>query len=81
MNKHLLSNTNDEELDNNKEVAYLLKILPSTLKTPLIKFMYQDIIDMNPFFQNREDNFYERYLEEVQITRFDKGDVIAKAGN
>ena len=37
ISSHLTSNTKDEELDNNEEVAYLLKILPSTLKTPLIK--------------------------------------------
>ena len=62
-------------------MSYLLKILPSTLKTQLAKFLYQDAIMMNRFLQDRDDNFYSKYLEELKTQRFMKNDVISKAGN
>jgi CRP-like cAMP-binding protein len=62
-------------------MSYLLKILPSTLKTQLAKFLYQDAILVNRFLQDRDDNFYSKYLEELKSERFVKGDVISKIGN
>jgi|TARA_B110000285_G_C15076784_1_gene591206 CRP-like cAMP-binding protein len=62
-------------------MSYLLKILPSTLKTQLAKFLYQDAILVNRFLQDRDDNFYSKYLEELKQERFVKGDVISKIGN
>lgn len=62
-------------------MSYLLKILPSTLKTQLAKFLYQNAILVNKFLQDRDDNFYSKYLEEMQNQKFVKGDVIAKIGN
>ena len=61
-------------------MSYLLKILPSTLKTQLAKFLYQDAILVNRFLQDRDDNFYSKYLEELRADRFNKGDTIAKSG-
>ena len=69
------------ELETNQEMSYLLKILPSTLKTQLAKFLYQDAILVNRFLQDRDDNFYSKYLEELKQERFVKGDVISKIGN
>jgi CRP-like cAMP-binding protein len=71
----------DLEIETNQEMSYLLKILPSTLKTQLSKFLYQDAINVNRFLEDRDDNFYSRYLEELKTERFVKGDVIAKKGN
>ena len=71
----------DLELETNQEMSYLLKILPSTLKTQLAKFLYQDAITVNRFLQDRDDNFYSKYLEELKSERFVKGDVISKIGN
>ena len=62
-------------------MSYLLKILPSTLKTQLAIYLYQDAIIVNRFLQKRDDNFYSKYLEELKTQRFAKGDVIAKTGN
>ena len=39
----------DLEIETNQEMSYLLKILPSTLKTQLAKFLYQDAITVNRF--------------------------------
>jgi len=62
-------------------MSYMLKILPSTLKTQLAKFLYQDAILVNRFLQDRDDNFYSKYLEELKSDRFNRGDTIAKTGN
>mmetsp|Transcript_5915 Transcript_5915/g.10087 ORF Transcript_5915/g.10087 Transcript_5915/m.10087 type:complete len:219 (+) Transcript_5915:144-800(+) len=62
-------------------MSYLLKILPSTLKTQLAKFLYNDAIQVNRFLEDRDDNFYSKYLEELKSERFVKGDMIAKSGN
>lgn len=43
--------------------------------------MYQDAILANRFLQERDDNFYNKYLEELKTQRFVKNDVIAKTGN
>lgn len=76
------SNYNPEiELETNQEMSTLLKILPSTLKTQLAKFLYQDAILVNRFLQDRDDNFYCKYLEELKSEKFNRGDTIAKAGN
>ena len=67
--------------ETNQEMSYLLKILPSTLKTQLAKFLYQDAILANRFLQDRDDNFYNKYLEELKTAKFVKNDVITKIGN
>ena len=71
----------DIEYETNQEMSYLLKILPSTLKTQLAKFLYQEAIFVNRFLQDRDDNFYSKYLEELKTQRFVKNDVISKSGN
>ena len=68
-------------METNQEMSYLLKILPSTLKTQLAIFLYQDAIFVNRFLQDRDDKFYSKYLEELKSQRFVQGDVIAKTGN
>ena len=62
-------------------MSYLLKILPSSLKTQLAKFVYQDAILVNKFLQDRDENFYCKYLEELLPDHFNRGQSIAKAGN
>jgi hypothetical protein len=62
-------------------MSYLLKILPSTIKTQLAKFMYADAIFIHRFLQDRDDNFYAKYLEELTSEKFSKGSIIAKAGS
>jgi hypothetical protein len=71
----------DLEIETNQEMSYLLKILPSTLKTQLAKFLYQDAIKVHRFLDDRDDNFYSRYLEDLKSDRFVKDDIIAKKGN
>jgi len=39
----------EQEFETNQEMSYLLKILPSTLKTQLAKFIYADAIVVNKF--------------------------------
>ena len=62
-------------------MSYLLKILPITLKTQLAKFLYQDAIQLHRFLQFREDNFYSKYLEELDPDHFKQGDIISKQGS
>ena len=62
-------------------MSYLLKILPPTLKVQLAVFLYNDAIQIQRFLQNRDDNFYEMYLEELQSQKFNEGDIISKIGN
>ena len=43
------SNNLELEVETNQEMSYLLKILPSTLKTQLAKFLYNDVIFVHRF--------------------------------
>lgn len=70
----------DTHLENNKEMSLILKALPSSLKTHMAKFMYQDAILIHRFLQDRDDAFYSHYLEELQVERFSQSDLIAQAG-
>lgn len=62
-------------------MSYLLKILPITLKTQLAKFLYEDAIKIHRFLQDRDDNFYSKYLEELEADKFKKGDIISREGS
>ena len=62
-------------------MSYMLKVLPSTLKSELAQVLYKDALLVNNFLRNRDDNFYAKYLEELKTERFSKGDIIAKSGN
>ena len=53
------------DIEANEEISYLLKVLPSSLKTKLAKFMYYDVINIHKFLQDRDDDFYSKYLEEL----------------
>ena len=76
------SNYNSElELETNQEMSYMLKVLPSTLKSELAQVLYKDALFVNNFLKDRDDNFYSKYLEELKSERFNRGDIIAKAGN
>lgn len=74
-------NKNELEVETNQEMSYLLQLLPSTLKTQLAKFLYMDAIVTNRFLQNRDDNFYSKYLEELQSEKFNANDLICKQGS
>lgn len=75
------NNHNTElEIQTTEEMDYLLKILPTTLKTQLAKFLYQDAILTNKLLQFRDDHFYSKYLEELKTERFNQGDPVTKAG-
>lgn len=67
-------------METNQEMSYMLKILPSTLKTQLAKFLYQEAILVNKFLNDRDDNFYSKYLEELKSQRFIIGDYLTRAG-
>ena len=69
------------EMETNQEISYLLQLLPSTLKTQLAKFLYMEAIETNRFLQNRDDNFYSKYLEELQSEKFNANDLICKQGS
>lgn len=71
----------EQEIETNQEMAYLLKILPSTLKSQLAKFLYQEAIMVNRLLQDRDDSFYVKYLEELKSDRFNRGDIIARKGD
>ena len=62
-------------------MSIILKALPSSLKTHLAKFMYQDAILVHKFFQRRDDNFYSKHLEDLQVDKYNQGDLIAKQGS
>ena len=68
------------EVETNQEMSYLLKILPSTLKTKLAKFMYYDVINVFKFLQDREDDFYSKFLEELEHKKFSKSDTLSAVG-
>ena len=62
-------------------MSFLLKILPVELKTDLSKFFYSKAISCHRFLQNRDDQFYAKYLEELKDEQFNAGGIIAKEGN
>lgn len=62
-------------------MSYLLKVLPNTLKVQLAKFLYADAIYIHRFLQDRDDNFYAKYLEELASEKYNKGDYLIKKGN
>jgi len=64
----------------NKEMSYLLKILPPTHKTNLAKFLYKDAISMTRILQDRDDNFYSKYLDQLNVQNFFKDELIAMKG-
>lgn len=70
----------DNQLENNKEMSLILKALPSSLKTHMAKFMYQDAIMIHRFLQDRDDAFYSHFLEELKVDRFTQSDVLAQSG-
>ena len=43
--------------------------------------MYADAIFIHRFLQDRDDNFYAKYLEELTPEKIPKGSVITKAGS
>ena len=67
--------------ETNQEMSYLLKVLPSTLKVQLAKFLYSDAIFMHRFLQDRDDDFYAKYLEELKSEKINKGEYLVKKGN
>lgn len=69
------------KVEENEEMSHLLKILPIHLKTQLAKYLYEDAIKIHRFLQDRDDNFYSKYLEELQPQKFKAGTSIAKAGS
>lgn len=62
-------------------MSYLLKVLPSTLKVQLAKFLYSDAIFMHRFLQDRDDDFYAKYLEELKSEKINKNEYLVKKGN
>jgi signal-transduction protein with cAMP-binding, CBS, and nucleotidyltransferase domain len=58
------------------EISLILKALPSTLKTHMAKFMYQNAIFVHKFLQDRDDEFYSHYLEELKVERYNQGEII-----
>ena len=69
------------EISNNLEMSYLMRILPTNLKTQLIIFLYKDAIKAIKFLQKRKKIFYEIYLERLKPMRFDKNTVILEKGS
>eukprot|EP00347_Sterkiella_histriomuscorum_P004458 403360386 len=69
------------DLSNNLEMSYLLRILPTNLKTQLAIFLYKDAINAIKFLQNRKNTFYEQYLDKLKPMRFDRDTVILEQGN
>ena len=61
------------KIEENDEMSYLLKVLPIHLKTDLAKFLFKDAIKIHRFLQDRDDNFYSKYLEELQPKKFSAG--------
>ena len=60
-------------------MSIILKALPSALKTNLAKFKYKEAINMHPFLQDRDEDFYADYLDELQVDQYTKGEIVAKA--
>ena len=63
LNSHMAEYQKELDIETNEEISYLLKVLPSSLKTKLAKFMYFDVINVFRFLQNRDDDFYSKYLD------------------
>ena len=62
-------------------MAYLLTILPTTLKTKLAYDMYYDaILIHSKFLKDRDENFYAKYLQELQTEKIQRGSFITRAG-
>jgi hypothetical protein len=80
LNSHFTEYQKELDIETNEEISYLLKVLPGSLKTKLAKFMYFDVINVFRFLQNRDDDFYSKYLDQLKVSRFNKRDYIAKAG-
>lgn len=68
-------------METNQEMSYLLRILPSTLKNQLAKFLYNEAIHLHRLLQNRDETFYGRFLEDLKHDKIIKGDFIVKKGN
>ncbi len=62
-------------------MSYLLRILPTNLKTQLAIFLYKDAIKAIRFLQKRKKSFYETYLDKLKPMRFDKHTVIFEKGS
>ena len=60
-------------------MSYLIKLLPPSIKSEFVKFMYKETIAIFPFFQNRIPEFYN-YLELLKTDKFFKGSFLAKQG-
>ena len=60
----------ESETKKNLEIQHLLKILPSTLTHRLGQFIFKGAIKKIPFLQDRELDFYSRYLEELKLKNF-----------
>jgi len=43
--------------------------------------MYSDAIFIHKFLQDRDDNFYAKYLEELSAEKITQGTFVAKAGS
>ncbi|CDW73868.1 UNKNOWN [Stylonychia lemnae] len=69
------------DLSNNLEMSYLLRILPTNLKTQLAIFLYKDAINVIKFLQGRKNTFYEQYLDKLKPMRFDRGSIILEQGS
>ena len=80
LTNYVTGHDQDLEVETNQEMSYLLKILPSTLKTKLAKFMYYDVINVFKFLQDREDDFYSKFLEELEHKKFTRSDIISVVG-
>lgn len=50
------------------------------MKTKLAKFLFKHAIDLNSFLQNRDDNFYSKYLEELKTEKFKREEFITRKG-
>ena len=69
------------DLSNNLEMSYLLRILPTSLKTQLAIFLYKDAINTIKFLRGRKNTFYEQYLDKLKPMRFDGGSIILEQGS
>lgn len=69
------------EISNNLEMSYLLRILPTNLKTQLAVFLYKDAIKTIRFLQHRKKSFYEVFLDKLKPMRFDRNMIIFEKGS
>ena len=61
------------------EVHSLLNDLPANLRSRLAMFLYNDAIQAIPFLQNRDELFYNKYLELLTPQKFLHGAKLIKA--